>query len=46
MVKNKIIHRALKTQNNLLKYINEERSEFLVKLKIIYDSCSLIDSSN
>ena len=46
MVNYKIIHRALKPQNILLKYLNEEKSKFLVKLKITYDSCSLKDSSN
>ena len=45
MVNNKIIHRALKPQNILLKYLNEEKSKFLVKLKITYDSCFLDDSS-
>ena len=46
MVNNKILHRALKPQNILLKYLNKEKSKFLVKLKITYDSCSLNDSSN
>ena len=46
MVKNKILHRALKPQNILLKYLNKEKSKFLVKLKITDDSCSFNDSSN
>ena len=46
MVNNNIVHRALKPQNILLKYLNEKRSEFLVKLKITYDSCFSEDSSN
>ena len=45
MVKNKIIHRALKPQNILLEFLNKEKSKFLVKLKITYDSCFLDDSS-
>ena len=46
MVKNKILHGALKPQNILLKYLNKEKSKFLVKLKITDDSCSFNDSSN
>ena len=45
MVKNKILHRALKPQNILLKYLNEEKTKYLVKLKMTDDSCSLNDSS-
>ena len=46
MVKNKIIHRALKPQNILLKYLNEEKSKFLVKLKITFESCLWDNISN
>jgi serine/threonine protein kinase len=46
MVKNKIIHRAIKPQNILLEFLNKEKSTFLVKLKITYDCCFLKDSSN
>ena len=46
MVKNNIIHRALKPQNILLKYLNKEKSKFLIKLKITDDSCSLNESSH
>ena len=45
MVKNKILHRAIKPQNILIKYLNEEKTKFLVKLKLNDDSGSL-DSSN
>ena len=46
MFRNKILHRALKPQNILLKYLNKEKPQFLVKLKITDDSCSINDSSN
>ena len=46
MVKNEILHRALKPQNILVKYLNKEKTEYLVKLKITDDSCSLNNSSN
>ena len=46
MINHNILHRALKPQNILLKYLNDEKTEFLVKLKITDDSCSLKDSSN
>ena len=40
MVENNIFHRAIKPQNILIKYLNEEKTKFLVKLKITDDSCS------
>ena len=43
MVKNKILHRAIKLQNILLKYLNKEKTKFRVKLKITNDSVSLDD---
>ena len=46
MLSNNIVHRAIRPQNILLKYLNEEKSKFLVKLKITNDSCSKNDSSN
>ena len=45
MVKNKILHRAIKPQNILIKYLNEEKTKFLVKLKLNDDS-GLLNSSN
>lgn len=45
MFDNKILHRALKPQNIFLNYLNEEKTRFLVKLKITDDSCSS-DNSN
>jgi serine/threonine protein kinase len=46
MVEKKILHRAIKLQNILLKYLNDEKTKFIVKLKITDDSCSLNDASN
>jgi len=46
MVKNKIIHGAIKLQNIFLKYLNKEKAKYIVKLKITDDSCSLNDTSN
>ena len=46
MVNSNILHRALKPQNILLKYLNDEKTEFLVKLKITDDSCSLEDKDS
>jgi len=45
MVENKILHRAIKLQNILLKYLNKEKTKFIVKLKLTDDSCSLNNSS-
>jgi serine/threonine protein kinase len=45
MVKNKILHRALRPQNILMKYLNEEKSKFIVKLKLTDDS-GILNSSN
>ena len=46
MVENKILHRAIKPQNILLKYLNKERNKFIVKLKLTDDSGSLNSSNN
>ena len=46
MVNHNILHRAIKPQNILLKYLNDERTKFLVKLKITDDSCSLKDKDS
>ena len=46
MINNKIIHGAIKPQNILLKYLNEEKTKYIVKLKLTDDSCSLNDTSN
>ena len=40
MVDNKILHRAIQLQNILLKYLNEEKTKYIVKLKLTEDSCS------
>jgi len=45
MFENKILHRAIKPQNILLKYLNKEKTKFIVKLKLTNDSCSLNNSS-
>ena len=45
MFENKILHRAIKPQNILLKYLNNERTKFTVKLKITDDSCTSSNSS-
>ena len=45
MVNNKILHRAIKPQNILLKYLNEEKTKYIVKLKLTDDS-GLLNSSN
>ena len=42
----RILHNAIKLENILLKYLNEEKTKFIVKLKITDDSCSLDDATN
>jgi serine/threonine protein kinase len=44
MTENKILHRAISPQNIFLNYLNEEKTKYLVKLKITDDSCSSNDS--
>ena len=39
MNKNKILHRALRLENILIKYKNKEKDEFIVKLKLTNDCC-------
>lgn len=46
MAKKRILYNAIKLQNILLKYLNEEKTKFIVKLKITDDSCSLDDVTN
>ena len=46
MVENKILHRAIKPQNILLKYLNKEKIKYIVKLKLTDDSGSLNSSNN
>ena len=46
MVENEIIHRALRIENILIKYINKEKKEFIVKLKLTEDSITLKNLSN
>ena len=45
MVKNNILHRAIKPENILMKYQNNKKTKFLVKLKLTDDS-GLLNSSN
>jgi serine/threonine protein kinase len=45
MVKNKILHRALRPKNILMKYLNKEKTKFIVKLKLTDDS-GILNSSN
>ena len=42
----RILHNAIKLENILLKYLNEEKTKFIVKLKITDDTCSLDDATN
>ena len=46
MFNNKILHGAIKLQNIFLKYLNKEKTKFIVKLKITDDSYFLNDTSN
>ena len=46
MAKNKILHRALKIENIFINYINKDNNEFIVKLKLTEDCCSVEDSFN
>ena len=46
MNKNEILHRALRIENILIKYKNKEKDEFIAKLKLTDDCCSLKDSYN
>ena len=46
MNKKTILHRALRLENILIKYKNKEKDEFIVKLKLTDDCCSLGDSFN
>ena len=46
MNKNKILHRALRIENILIKYINKEKDKFIAKLKLTDDCCSLEDLYN
>ena len=46
MFNNKILHGAIKLQNILLKYLNEEKTKYIVKLKITDASYFLNDTSN
>ena len=46
MNKHGIIHRALNLENILIKYKNEQKINYIVKLKLTDDSCSLDDLSN
>ena len=46
MVVNKILHRAIKPQNIFLNYLDNDKTKYLVKLKITDDSCSVDDYNN
>ena len=46
MHKNQILHRALRPENILIKYKNENKNEFTVKLKLTEDCCTLKDYTN
>ena len=46
MHKNQILHRALRPENILIKYINKNKNKFTVKLKLTEDCCSLKDLTN
>ena len=39
IAKNQLIHRALNLDNILVKYLNDEKTKFIVKLKLTNDSC-------
>ena len=45
MNENKLIHRALNLENILIKYINEEKTKYIIKLKITNDSCLISEIS-
>ena len=46
MNKNGILHRALRIENILIKYKDEVKDQFIAKLKLTDDCCSLEDSYN
>jgi len=46
MVNNQILHGAIKPQNILLKYLNEEKTKYIVKLKLTDDSCDSVKLNN
>ena len=45
MVNNKLVHRALKLENILIKYENKEKTKYITKLKFTNESCYLEDLS-
>ena len=46
MVENKLVHRALNLENILIKYKNENKDSYIIKLKLTNDSGLLKDLSN
>ena len=46
MLSKRILHNSNKLENILLKYLNGEKTKFIVKLKITDDSCSYDDATN
>lgn len=46
MLSKRILHNSIKLENILLKYLNGEKTKFIVKLKITDDSCSYDDATN
>ena len=41
MVKNKLVHRAINLDNILVKYLLEDKTQYILKLKLTNDSCLL-----
>ena len=46
MVKNKLVHRAINLDNILVKYLLEENTQYILKLKLTNDSCLLNNIPN
>ena len=46
MFENKIVHRALNLENILIKYLDENKSKYIYKLKLTNDSCLLNNNTN
>ena len=45
MAKNQLVHRALNLDNILVKYVNNEKTKYIIKLKLTNDSCLIKDLS-
>ena len=46
MYENKLVHRALKLENILIKYLNKEKTKYTIKLKLTNESSFLKDLSH